>query len=171
MVVSSETHREVSTGYCLEALDGLCDKRHQVVAYEHSKLCNLLFASELARRVRKAGVSVYACCPGFVDTGLRRHLAQTPEEEELFRMLYDKESNPMLKDIDEGAATTVFLAAAPRRELGRDLYWTNCAPLDPSDTASDREVAKQLWEDSEALVAQTVSASSTGTWPPRKADK
>lgn len=94
VVVSSETHREVSTGYNLQALEALCDKRHQVVAYEHSKLCNLLFAAELARRVRKAGVGVFACCPGFVDTGLRRHLAATPAEQELFDMLYASHHDP-----------------------------------------------------------------------------
>jgi len=99
-------------------------------------------------------VGVFACCPGFVDTGLRRHLAATPAEQELFDMLYDKASNPMLKNVSEGAATTVFLAAASARELGRELYWTNCAPLDPGEVAMDRAVAKQLWEDSEALVAQ-----------------
>lgn len=168
VVVASETHREVPSGFDLPQLEAravcqvseatqlelepLCDKRHMVVAYEYSKLCNLRWAGELQRRLRKQGIAVHACCPGFVQTGLRRSMAQSAEEEQLFEMLYNKETNPMLKDVSEGAATTVFLAAAPSRELGRELYWTNCHPLDPSDEAMDREQGKALWELSDSLI-------------------
>eukprot|EP00951_Prasinocladus_malaysianus_P038133 scaffold416137_cov43-Prasinocladus_malaysianus.AAC.1 len=68
--------------------------------------------------------------------------------------MFSHETNPALKTISEGAATSVWLAAAPSDELGEHLYFTNCRPLEPSEAALDPGEAKRLWEASEKMLLE-----------------
>uniref|UniRef100_A0A7S1XBL0 Protochlorophyllide reductase n=1 Tax=Tetraselmis chuii TaxID=63592 RepID=A0A7S1XBL0_9CHLO len=149
VVVASEAHRSIEGEFGLGELEALEGMEHRIKSYAYSKLCNLLYAAELRRRLSSDNVGVYAFCPGVADTGLKRYLPQTDENRALFDKMYSKESNPAAKTINEAAATAVHLAGAPLDELGDRLYWTNCRPLEPSASALDEGLAKQLWELSE----------------------
>jgi len=154
VVVASEAHRSIKPGFNLEALEALEGMEHRIKSYGYSKLCNLLYAAELRRRLAGDGVGVLALCPGVADTGLKRYLPQTEENQALFQKMYSKESNPAAKTITEAAATSVFLAGSPLNDLDDMLYWTNCRALHPSDLACDEGAAAELWALSEKFVSK-----------------
>ena len=80
-----------------------------MVAYGQSKTASVLFALELDRRYKDRGVRATAVHPGLIDTELGRHFTQ--EE-----MVYLKTGIPegmSMKDVSQGAATTVWAATTP----------------------------------------------------------
>ena len=97
-------------------------------AYAQSKLANALFTIELQRR--EPGVAVNALHPGVVSTKLLT---------EGFGM-----RGP--DSIDEGAATSVWLAASPEAGRLRGAYCVRSRPSTPSTLARDEELARRLWE-------------------------
>jgi NAD(P)-dependent dehydrogenase (short-subunit alcohol dehydrogenase family) len=113
-------------------------------AYGRSKLCNILFTRELARRLEGTKVTANCLHPGFVATrfgdeagglisrfaGLAKLLAISPEE---------------------GAKTIVFLASSPHVAGKSGRYFYMCRPLSPSRAAEDDGVAARLWERSAEL--------------------
>ncbi len=103
--------------------------------YSVSKLANVLFTAELARRLAGSGVTTYALHPGVVATEIwrelpwgLRHLAKlfmiTPEE---------------------GARTTLHCATAPVTELENGAYYDSCKPVRPNRAACDPALAAELW--------------------------
>jgi NAD(P)-dependent dehydrogenase (short-subunit alcohol dehydrogenase family) len=119
-----------------------------VSVYGRSKLCNILWTRELARRFESAGLSVTANClhPGFVATrfgdgsgGLLQALM------------------PLAKLIaispEKGAATIVHLASSPQVEGITGKYFFRAKPVEPSLAAQDDAVAAWLWTQSEKLSA------------------
>ena len=113
-------------------------------AYGRSKLCNILFTRELARRLRGTGVTANCLHPGFVATrfadesgglisrfaGLAKLLAISPEK---------------------GAETIVYLASSPKIAATTGRYFYKCRPIAPSREAQDDRTALSLWERSAAL--------------------
>ena len=165
VLVASETHRGVPFGFDLETLEGLPDPQFSMMAYGHSKLANVLYAHELRQRLAEQGsdCGVYTLCPGFVKTGLGRYMPPNPEMEERLKVMYNHDTNPTLKTLSEGAATSVYLATAPEKELqeaGNALYWTNCRPMEAAETAVDDSDAKRLWALSEELMATTTKSNA-----------
>jgi NAD(P)-dependent dehydrogenase (short-subunit alcohol dehydrogenase family) len=114
------------------------------VAYGYSKLANILFVRELARRLPK-GQTANALHPGIVDTGLWRYLP----EDNATKM----KNSFSLKSTEQGAATSVFLAAHPAVANISGEYFNNCSIAKPSAHAGDEKLGKRLWELSEELVA------------------
>ena len=118
--------------------------RSSLKAYCKSKLYNILFTRELARRLRGTGVIANSLHPGFVatrfaDAGkgmtatafrLAKHLALTPEE---------------------GARTMIFLASAKEAGGMSGEYFVKCAPKAPTAAAQDDEAAKRLWDESDRI--------------------
>jgi NAD(P)-dependent dehydrogenase (short-subunit alcohol dehydrogenase family) len=108
--------------------------------YAVSKLSNLLFSAELARRLRGTGVSCYSLHPGVVDTEIWRALPQW--------------ARPLLRlwgllTPQEGARTSLYCALqAPHAQSG--LYYADCAPFTPSLLGQDADLARTLWDRSEA---------------------
>lgn len=101
-------------------------------AYAQSKLANVLFTIELQRR--EPGLSVNALHPGVVSTKLLT---------EGFGM-----RGP--DSVGEGAATTVWLATSAEGGRLRGSYCVRSRPTTPSTLARDGELARRLWEDTEA---------------------
>lgn len=115
--------------------------------YGRSKLCNILFTAELARRW--AGTRVTANClhPGFVDTRFGDEsggmLSRGVRLAKTFAITPDK-----------GAETLVYLASSPDVAGSNGLYFYKCRPATPTAEARDQESAKRLWEESEKLAGK-----------------
>jgi NAD(P)-dependent dehydrogenase (short-subunit alcohol dehydrogenase family) len=122
-------------------------------AYRQSKLANVMFTYELARRLEGTGVTVNAVHPGFVATGfgegngglmglgmrLVHRFAITPEE---------------------GAATILYLASSPDVEGVTGKYWVKRRPTASSPASYDESAQRRLWD---------VSARLTGLAAPAQA--
>ena len=119
-----------------------------VKAYSQSKLANVLFTRELARRLKKRRISVNCCHPGAVATnmGIDR---ETGFGKTITGML-----KPFFLTPAEGAKTAVFLATdeVVRNKTGG--YFYRCRPAKSSKRSKDRMLAKRLFKFSEELVCE-----------------
>ncbi|MBP8196390.1 MAG: SDR family oxidoreductase [Deltaproteobacteria bacterium] len=113
-------------------------------AYSQSKLANILFSNELARRLAGSGVTSNCLHPGVVATGFGKNNSG------LMGFLV-KLGAPFLRTPEKGAATTVFLAQSPEVEGVTGEYFADCKSIQPSLEARDQLVAKRLWQVSEQL--------------------
>ncbi|KAG5266077.1 hypothetical protein AALO_G00249530 [Alosa alosa] len=120
-------------------------------AYGRSKLANLLFTHELARRLADTGVTVNALTPGIVRTNLGRHI-QIPL---LAKPLFNLASRAFFKSPQEGAQTSVYLACSPDVEGVQGKCFANCQPQELLPKATDEDIAKKLWDISEVMVRIT----------------
>ncbi len=107
--------------------------------YQRSKLANVLFTRELARRLEGTGITTYAVHPGVVATDIWRNVPRP------VRALVTRR----LRTPEEGSRTPVFCAAAP--ELGTETggYYADERPRTPSAVAQDDALAAELWRRSE----------------------
>ena len=104
--------------------------------YAVSKLANVLFASELAKRYGAQGLSACSLHPGVVASEIWRRVP-TP-----FRYLMTL----AMVTVEEGAQTTLHCSTADLQENG--LYYDKCKPTQPSALARDEKLASSLWEKS-----------------------
>jgi NAD(P)-dependent dehydrogenase (short-subunit alcohol dehydrogenase family) len=144
VVVSSSGHKlgDISKD------DFMSEKSYsKIKAYGQSKLANILFANELAARLRNTGVTVNSCHPGIVHTELGRHMTKS-----WFRPIYKKVLMPFYKTISEGAQTQIRLAVDP--DLGKvsGKYFKDCEEFTPSKAARDVETGKWLWRKSTEVI-------------------
>ncbi|MBZ0251991.1 MAG: SDR family oxidoreductase [Candidatus Methylomirabilis sp.] len=109
--------------------------------YAVSKLANILFTQELARRLSGSGVTAYALHPGVVASDVWRHVPW-PVRAILKRRMLSNE---------EGARTSVYCASAPELEGVSGRYYDKCAERAPHEAATEA-LARELWERSEAWV-------------------
>jgi retinol dehydrogenase-14 len=110
--------------------------------YGRSKLANILFTRELARRLEGTGVTVNCLHPGFVSTSLAR--------DNKIGVLFLKLAKPFIKSPDDGAQTTLQLACDPVDVSGE--YFADGKPHRLKDYAKDPVMATRLWDDSAELV-------------------
>ena len=114
-------------------------------AYGRSKLANILFTRELARRLAGTGVTANCLHPGFVATGLgqrdNRWLGL------LVRVAMALQAEPAGK----GAETIVYLARSPEVAGVTGQYFIDCRPAVPSADAQNDDDARRLWDESERL--------------------
>jgi retinol dehydrogenase-12 len=141
--VSSKAHRRVS-GIDFGALRAPARSRTGFPEYAVSKLCNVLFTRELARRWADRGVTAYALHPGVVATRIWRRVPQP------LRWLGLK----LMISPEEGAETTVFCATAPALADVSGRYYIRAREAVPSAVAQDDALAARLWEESEAATGQ-----------------
>jgi NAD(P)-dependent dehydrogenase (short-subunit alcohol dehydrogenase family) len=146
IVVSSDAHR-VSRG--LDFTDLQWERRayRPYGAYAASKLANLQFTRELARRLDATRVTVNAAHPGIVAT----RFAQDGDARGLLSWFY-RVAGPVLRTPEQGAKTSVYLASAPELAAATGGYYANLRPRRPSKVARDAEAARRLWEVSSELV-------------------
>jgi len=115
-------------------------------SYCWSKLLNILFTRELARRMYGKGVTVNCLHPGGVRTELARDYKLT-NPITLINFL----SRPFYKTPNEGAQTNIYLAVADEVEHVTGQYFADCAPAPTTVLALDDQLATELWEESEKL--------------------
>ena len=114
-------------------------------AYGQSKLANILFTRELAKRLDGTGVTVNSLHPGFVFTDLFRHPTAWCYLIYFTIYLFGKRTK-------QGALTTIHLAVSEDVEGVTGVYFVDCKPIGPSEAAQDDGAAKKLWEISAHLV-------------------
>jgi retinol dehydrogenase 12 len=141
--VASDAHR----GTRLDFDDLESQRRYSGLGvYGKTKLMNVLFTAELARRLAGTGVTANALHPGVVATGFGQN---TPG---LFRTLVGI-GRPFMLTPEKGAETVVYLATSPEVEGVSGKYFEKCREVRPSPAARDPEAARRLWELSERLVS------------------
>jgi NAD(P)-dependent dehydrogenase (short-subunit alcohol dehydrogenase family)/catechol 2,3-dioxygenase-like lactoylglutathione lyase family enzyme len=147
VVVSSDMHRIAYRGL---AFDDLQSTRRYVSydVYGKTKLANILFTRELARRLDGTGVTANAMHPGLVKTNFGGE-GDTRLTQRFVRML----PRQLAIDAAKGADTIVYLAASDDVETETGGYWVNRRRTEPSPQAGDDAAAARLWEVSEALVS------------------
>jgi NAD(P)-dependent dehydrogenase (short-subunit alcohol dehydrogenase family) len=152
-LVASAPGRVVNTasrahlGNVLDFGDLQMRRRYQpLTAYGRSKLANILFTRELARRLSGTGVTANCLHPGFVATGLGQRGGG------FFGMMVGL-SMLFAGRAEDGAKTIVHLAAAPELATTTGAYFAECREIEPSVAAQDDAAAQRLWQESERLAA------------------
>jgi NAD(P)-dependent dehydrogenase (short-subunit alcohol dehydrogenase family) len=140
--VASEAHR---LGGPLDFEDLQSQRRYRPFGvYGRSKLCNILWTRELARRLAGSGVTANCCHPGAVATRLGQNDAA-----------WAKALGPLLRLFlltpEQGARTSVYLASSPALEGVSGRYFVKEREAEPARFARDDDAAKRLWEVSAAL--------------------
>jgi retinol dehydrogenase 14 len=120
-------------------------------AYSQSKLANVLFTYELARRLDGTGVTATVLHPGVVRTGFAAE--DPPPMWKAFLPLI----RLFLKTPDQGAATSIYLACSPDVEGVTGTYFAGRKPKASSPASHDTAAAARLWQISLDLVAPTAS--------------
>jgi len=113
----------------------------QIAAYSQSKLANVLFTRELAKKLKGTGVTTYSLHPGAVRTDLQRH-----------HNIWGSIISPFMKTPVQGAQTTIYCAVNEELAEESGLYYSDCKAVEPSRKAKDDAVAKKLWDISCELV-------------------
>jgi NAD(P)-dependent dehydrogenase (short-subunit alcohol dehydrogenase family) len=157
VMVSSVGH--VNGGVLFDDVNFLRSPYDPWVAYSQSKTANVLFAVEAAKRWAPDGIRVNALNPGRIaTTNLGRHMASPPTT-------FDPSGSTgvSVKDIPQGAATSVLLAASPLVEGVTGVYFEDGQEAEPfspgvrrgvADHALDPAKAERLWLLSSALLAE-----------------
>jgi NAD(P)-dependent dehydrogenase (short-subunit alcohol dehydrogenase family) len=122
-------------------------------SYGQSKLANILFTRELARRLEGTGVTVNCLHPGAVATGLGKNNGAWAQRLIGFLGVF-------FRTPDRGAETSIFLANSPNVEGVSGKYFSNCKERRPSAAASNDEDARRLWKVSAEMTGIGASAVS-----------
>jgi NAD(P)-dependent dehydrogenase (short-subunit alcohol dehydrogenase family) len=147
VVVSSDAHKSAKRGLDFDDLQG--ERRYRSFdAYGKSKLANIYFANELARRLERTAVTANSLHPGFVasrfgkdgDLGLLGKIGMPL-------------ARPFAISQEAGARTPVWLSSSSEVDGVSGLYFFKCASAETSKAAQDDEAARRLWAVSEELVA------------------
>jgi NAD(P)-dependent dehydrogenase (short-subunit alcohol dehydrogenase family) len=129
-------------------------------AYGQSKLANILFTREFARRNAKSGITVYAVHPGSVATELGRHYqSKVPS----FLLPVTEKAKLFLKTPVGGAQTTIYCAVEPSLATETGKYYADCARVGTSVAALDDKQAKKLWDVSKQIVGDINPIKPSGT--------
>jgi retinol dehydrogenase 14 len=128
-------------------------------AYSQSKLANVLFTYELARRLDGSGVTANVLHPGVVRTGFG---AEDPSRLQRWLVPF---ARPFMKTPERGAATSIHLASAPDLEHVSGRYFADSRPKRSSPRSYDDAAAARLWDVSCELTGIDTEAS------PRKDDR
>ena len=146
VIVASNAHRRAPAGGI--EFDNLSGERGYVPwqAYGQSKLANILFTKELARRLTD-GRTANTLHPGVIATNLSRSMSAVP------RLALRIAAPLVLKSEAQGAATQVFLATHPSVANVTGQYFSDCQRAEPEPIANDAALAARLWQESERIVA------------------
>jgi NAD(P)-dependent dehydrogenase (short-subunit alcohol dehydrogenase family) len=142
VTVASHAHR-VAHGIDYDAVRQRTRTRFAYHEYAVSKLANILFSSELARRLDGSGVTSYALHPGVVASDVWREVPWP------FRSL----AKLAMLSVDRGAETSLHCALAPEAAVESGNYYDCARICQPSRTAQDVRLAAELWERSETWAA------------------
>jgi NAD(P)-dependent dehydrogenase (short-subunit alcohol dehydrogenase family) len=147
VVLSSEAHRRAPQETIqFDNLDGK-NGYEPWAAYGQSKMANILFTRQLAKRLAGTKKSANALHPGVIKTNLVRSLTS------LAGVAMGIASPFVLKSIPEGTATQVYCATHPSLATVSGEYFSDCNPKKPRGDALNDATAAKLWEVSEKIVA------------------
>jgi len=130
-------------------------------AYSQSKLANVMFTYELARRLDGTGVTATVLHPGVVRT------ASAAANPSLLATVMITVSRPFLRTPAQGAATSIYLATAPEVEGVTGQYFANRRPATSNMASYDTTAAARLWDTSARLVCADEQTRAVGSTPGR----
>ena len=140
--VASEAHRGAWLNFDdLQCADGYSGWK----AYQRSKLANILFTRELARRLQGTGVTANCLHPGFVATGFGDNNRGIWS----FGIAVAKWLGAI--PVERGAQTPVYLSSSPDVGGTSGKYFEKCRERAPDERAQDDAAAVRLWQESEKL--------------------
>jgi retinol dehydrogenase 14 len=120
-------------------------------AYNQSKLANVLFTYELARRLEGSGVTANALHPGVVRTAFGQ------EDSHGWMRLMLPVLRPFMKSPEKGAGTSIHLASSPDVEGVSGRYFAGGRPKTSSRASYDTAIAARLWQTSVDLVGMATA--------------
>jgi NAD(P)-dependent dehydrogenase (short-subunit alcohol dehydrogenase family) len=145
---ASDAHR--FSGGRLDFHNLQAEKKFSIMrAYGTSKLANILFTRELARRLEGRGITVNAFHPGMVGSDFSKNnglLART-----VMNLLRPFSRSPL-----QGAETGIYLCSSPEVEGVTGRYYVDCREHEPAEQATNDEDAKHLWELSEGFTGASL---------------
>jgi NAD(P)-dependent dehydrogenase (short-subunit alcohol dehydrogenase family) len=112
--------------------------------YSDSKLANVLFTYEMARRLAGTGVTANCLHPGVVTTGFGKNNPGLPKT--LITL-----AGPFMLSPEKGARTSIYLATSPEVEGVTGKYFDKCKSVSSSKQSYDPEAARRLWQVSEEM--------------------
>lgn len=146
--VASTAHKGARRG--LDFDDIQSERRYGgMQAYSRSKLANILFTAELAKRLAGTGVTANSLHPGTVATGYGRD-----GDASGFLAFGLKVIKPFILTPARGARTSIYLASSPEVAGVSGEYFVKCRPGRTTKAARDEEAASRLWTLSEELVGE-----------------
>lgn len=122
-------------------------------AYGRTKLMNILFTRELARRLEGTGVTANAVHPGVVATGIWRGTGG------VFGKVVGTLAPLLMRTPEDGAQTSIYVATSPEIEGQTGLYFSDSRPISPAKVAQDDDAARRLWAVSAELVGLSEAAA------------
>jgi len=150
VIVASEAHRRAKGGFDFDDLQMARSKWQATLQYNRSKLANILYARELARRLAGTGVDVLAAHPGGVDTPMMRGNFRNPA----LRALYPALRHTVLISPDESAAGVLRVALDPTLTGTTSEYFELGRAATPTTDAQDDAMAARLWDVTTTLLDQ-----------------
>ena len=116
-------------------------------AYNQSKLANIMFTNELARRLEGTGVTANSLHPGVVRTNFGA------EDQAWFFTVISRVARPLLKTPAEGAQTPIYLVSSPDMAGVTGQFFVNRKPKTANKVAYDTDMAARLWQVSADLTS------------------
>jgi NAD(P)-dependent dehydrogenase (short-subunit alcohol dehydrogenase family) len=148
--VASEAHRGAKVKWDdIQLKEGWS----QFGAYGQSKLCNILFTRELAKRLAGTGVTANCLHPGVIASGFGQTYGG-------FMSFVIKLAHPFMITPEKGARTQVYLASSPEVDGVTGKYFDKCKERTPNKIAQEADGPARLWALSEPLVGLGVKASA-----------
>lgn len=120
--------------------------------YAHSKLANVMFTYELARRLEGTGVTANAVHPGVVRTNFGK-----TNNQQWWTGIFTGIFGLFAVDEEEGAKTGIYVASSPDVEGVTGKYFAKSQIADTASQSKDIDAQKRLWEISEQMVGLTVT--------------
>jgi len=145
--VASTAHKGAGTGLDFDDLQSTRGYSGMQV-YSKSKLANIYFTTELARRLDGTGVTVNCLHPGTVATGYGRDGDSSGVLAFGLKII-----KPFILSAEQGARTSIYLASSPDVAGVTGQYFVKNQARKPSKIAQSHEAAQRLWKRSEELVA------------------
>ncbi|TYP92034.1 NAD(P)-dependent dehydrogenase, short-chain alcohol dehydrogenase family [Fodinibius salinus] len=141
--VSSEVHRVGASIFDLDNIQ-LKDNYTPMKAYGLSKLCNIMFTHQLAKRTTDTSITANCLHPGVVNT-------QLAEEANWIMKFFYWIGKPFMKSPQSGAETIIYLSTSDEVRDISGKYFKNQKEASPASIAYDDVISEKLWEQSEEL--------------------
>ena len=108
-------------------------------AYSQSKLANIIFTYELAKRITGTNITANCLHPGVVNTNFGKELKG-------FTIILFKLGTPFMRNAERGAETSIWLATAPEVDGISGKYYSDKKEIKSQPASYDVEVQRKLWE-------------------------
>ncbi|XP_046364748.1 retinol dehydrogenase 14-like [Haliotis rufescens] len=142
-------------------------------AYAQSKVANILFSNELAKKLKGTGVTVNSLHPGVIASDLTRHVEDRVPGvlRFLIKPLYLLVQVLAFKTVKQGAQTSICCAVAEELEGVTGKYFSDCTQTKLLPHATDEDAARRLWRLSEEMTGLVTGADNSGKSSKTKSDR